>query len=187
MKVCELPPSIDAVVVTVGRAMAASAVKPSVEPSAPAVPASAEVVMESVSEALSVAFFVPVTTAPAPIEAVVTSVTRLIEAPAPIPTVPASESLAIAFVVLSTELVADCVRSLLLRLSPVVGTMSACVSTSAIVRAREPAMPTLPKPAPAVASVSSELLPSGSPATCFQFAGSRCGAMTSVVWSFSAT
>ena len=39
--VCEVPPAIVAVVITVGSAIAASAVRLSVEPLAPAVPASA--------------------------------------------------------------------------------------------------------------------------------------------------
>ena len=118
--------------------------------------------MPLVSAALRVTLLAPVTTAPASIEAVVLSWTTLIAAPAPIPTVPASLSFAIALAVLSTDEVADRVRSLPDRLSaptPVLW-IWALVPMSAMVSAREPANPNLPLPAPAVASVSRLCLPS---------------------------
>ena len=76
------------------------------------------------------------------------------------PTVPASLSLAIALVVTDTEAVAESVMDPPWRSSPggprvAFDLISAEVVKVAIVRASEPAMPSLPLPAPAVDSVSS--------------------------------
>ncbi len=139
------------------------------------------------SVAVRVTFLALLTSAPSSIAAVVTSRTMLIAAPAPMPTVLASLSLAIAFAVVSTEEVADCETSpAIVSWAVPVERISALVSKSAIVSASEPAMPTLPAPPPAVASVSSVLLPSGSPLTAFQFAASACGAIMSFATSFRA-
>jgi hypothetical protein len=130
-------------------------------------PASEYVVIVSVSVALSVTFAgcdVASKVAPESIEAVVVSLTMLIATPAPMPTVPASSSFAFAFAVLSTTDAAERMRSDPFSLSPggpraELVESSALVVMSAIVRARAPEMPTLPAPAPEVASVSKEFLP----------------------------
>ena len=121
----------------------------------------------SVLVALSVTLVAPEITALLSMRAVVASLTLLIAAPAPMPTVPASVSFAMAFAVLETDEVA--VRERLpVRASPggprvEFGPISAFVSTSASVSASEPAMPNLPLPAPAVDSVSKVFFPSEPP------------------------
>ena len=109
------------------------------------------------SVALRVTFFAPVSAAPSSMDAVVVSKTMLRAAPAPIPTVPASLSFAIALSVLETDEAADRVTSLEFMFGGArapFDLISAFVVTSAMVSANEPAMPTLPLPAPEVASAS---------------------------------
>ena len=109
------------------------------------------------SVALRVTFFAPVSAAPSSMDAVVVSKTMLRAAPAPIPTVPASLSFAIALSVLETDEAADRVTSLEFMFGGARAPFdlsSAFVVTLAMVSANEPAMPTLPLPAPEVASAS---------------------------------
>src|SRR5262249_4574484 len=122
------------------------------------VPASAYVVIESVSLAVRetlLGFESGLNLLPESIEAVVRSLTMLIETPAPMPTVVASSSLALARAVLSTEAVEERVRGDPFRESPggPGGMIWVLVVKSAIVSASEPAIPTLPPPPPDVAAV----------------------------------
>ena len=91
--VCELSPAIVALVITVGSEIAASAVNTTSESLlVPETPEDADVVSLSVLVALRVTAFAPEISAPSSIEAVVVSLTLLIAAPAPIPTVPVAGS-----------------------------------------------------------------------------------------------
>ena len=94
------------------------------------------------------------------------------------PTVPDSSVFAFAFVVLTTTDAAESVRSFNSGCGPggprpALEWISAFVLTSAISSASEPAIATLPPPAPAVESVTKVCLPSAPPAFRIAAASSR--------------